>query len=174
VGTGEATSRASIYVATLSSSLVATGFASGKHYFAPFLACVLVVVLLLGYVTFIRLVSLTRDDLRRMRDMHVIHSYYRRIAPESAILFPEVDTTNLTSMIESLGHRHTRWSIFSSAASLVAIMNATVLGAAAAILGAYAGHGFRAWNVLVGVAAGIAMASALLRVEYVAASTALE
>jgi hypothetical protein len=47
IGTGEATSRAGLYVATLSSGLVATGFASGKTYFGVFLGAVLIVVLAL-------------------------------------------------------------------------------------------------------------------------------
>jgi hypothetical protein len=76
IGTGEATSRAGLYVATLSSRLVATGFASGKTYFGVFLGAVLIVVLALGFVTFARLVEISREDLQRLRDIRIVHRYY--------------------------------------------------------------------------------------------------
>jgi hypothetical protein len=43
IGTSEATGRAGLYVATLSSGLFATSFARGKPYFAVFLGAVLIV-----------------------------------------------------------------------------------------------------------------------------------
>src|SRR5271154_7336704 len=90
IGTSEATSRAALYVATLSSALIATGFASGKAYFGPFLAAVLIVVLLLGQITLLRLVALSRADLRLMRDIHVIRQYYRSLTPASQAFFADV------------------------------------------------------------------------------------
>jgi hypothetical protein len=69
IGTGEATSRAGLYAATLSSGLVATGFASGKTYFGVFLGAVIIVVLVLGFVTFARLVEISREDLSQRRQV---------------------------------------------------------------------------------------------------------
>jgi len=173
VGTGEATSRAALYVATLSSALVATGFASGKPYFGPFLTAVLIVVLLLGQITLLRLVALSRADLRLMRDIHVIRQYYRSLTPASQAFFADVDVDDLSALIAMQGERHSRWLILSSAASLVAILNSAVLGAAVTILVSKISGGFHGWQLIAGLAAAAVMAYLTLRFEHRATSTAL-
>ena len=174
VGTGEATSRAALYVATLSSALVATGFASGKPYFGPFLAAVLVVVLVLGQITLLRLVALSRADLRFMRDIHVIRQYYRSLTPGASAFFRDVDVDDLSALIAAQGERHSRWLILSSAASLIAILNSAVLGAAVTILASKISGGFHGWQLIAGAAGAIIMGYLTLRFEHRATSTALK
>ena len=130
IGTGEATSRGALYVATLSSGLVATGFASGKPYFAPILAGVIVVVLLLGLVTFARLVEISREDIQRLRDIHIVHHYYRSLSPHARAYFKSIDVDDVSVVIETEYQRHSPWLILTSAASLVAILNAVVFAPA--------------------------------------------
>jgi len=152
IGTGEATSRCALYVATLSSGLVAAGFASGKSYFGFFLAAVVVVVLVLGLITFARLVEIAREDLLRLRDMHIVHQYYGSLSAGARTYFKKVDVDNITAVVETQYRHHSPWLILTSAASLVAIMNSVVLGVSlTALSSALSGH-FRLWDVLVGLA----------------------
>jgi hypothetical protein len=173
IGTSEATSRAALYVATLSSALIATGFASGKAYFGPFLAAVLIVVLVLGQVTLLRLVALSRADLRLMRDIHVIHRYYRSLSPSAQVFFKEADVDDLSALIALQGEHHSRWLILSSAAALIAILNSAVLGAGLTILTSAISGGFHGWQLAIGVAGAAIMGYLTLRFEHTATSTAL-
>jgi hypothetical protein len=151
IGTGEATGRAGLYVATLSSGLVATGFASGKPYFAVFLGAVLIVVLALGLITFARLVEISREDLARLRDIRIVHHYYGTLSPGASGYFRDVDTDDISAVIETQYRRHSPWLILTSAASLVAILNSVVLGTGLTGLASALAGGFRGWNVAVGV-----------------------
>jgi hypothetical protein len=99
ITTAEATSRASLYVATLSSGLVAIGFASNHSFLGYFLASVLPLVAVVGVVTFVRLVALSADDLRLMRDIERIHSHYAALSPTAALYFPYVDTSDLNALL---------------------------------------------------------------------------
>jgi hypothetical protein len=155
IGTGEATSRAGLYVATLSSGLVATGFASGKPYFAVFLGAVLIVVLALGLVTFARLVEISREDLARLRDLRIVHRYYGTLSPGAGRYFKDVDTDDISAVIETQYKRHSPFLIRTSAASLVAILNSVVLGTGLTGLASATSGGFRGWDVAVGVAGAV-------------------
>jgi hypothetical protein len=152
IGTGEATSRAGLYVATLSSGLVATGFASGKPYFSVFLGAVLVVVLALGLVTFARLVEISREDLHRLRDIRIVHRYYGSLSAGARGYFQDIDIDDISAVIETQYRRHSPWLILTSAASLVAILNSVVLGTGLTALASALGGGFRGWDVAAGLA----------------------
>jgi hypothetical protein len=167
IGTGEATSRGGLYVATLSSGLVATGFASGKPYFAPILAGVLVVVLLLGLITFARLVEISREDLQRLRDIHVVHQYYGSLSPSARAYFKRIDVDDVSEVIETQYRRHSPWLILTSAASLVAILNSVVFGAGLAVLAGGLTGGFHPWDIAVAVAGAAGLCGLTLRFEYV-------
>ena len=173
IGTGEATSRGALYVATLSSGLVATGFASGKPYFAPILAGVIVVVLLLGLVTFARLVEMSREDIQRLRDIRIVHHYYGSLSPHARAYFKSIDVDDVSVVIETEYQRHSPWLILTSAASLVAILNAVVFGAGvAAVTGALTG-GFHPWDIAVAVAGAAALGGLTLRFEYLTLNAAV-
>jgi hypothetical protein len=165
IGTGEATSRAGLYVATLSSGLVATGFASGKAYFAVFLGAVVVVVLALGLVTFARLVEISREDLARLRDIRIVHRYYGTLSPGARGYFRDVDTEDISAVIETQYRHHSRWLILTSAASLVAILNSVVFGTGLTALASALAGGFHGWDVAVGLAGAAASCWLALRFE---------
>lgn len=165
IGTGEATSRAGLYVATLSSGLVATGFASGKTYFGVFLGAVLIVVLSLGFVTFARLVEISREDLQRLRDIRIVHRYYGSLSAGARGYFKDVDTEDISAIMETQYRRHSAWLILTSAASLVAILNAVVLGTGLTALASALGGGFRGWDVAAGLAGTALSCWLMLRFE---------
>src|SRR5215831_7045842 len=84
----ESAARSSIYLMSLSSSLVAMGFAfQTREFFAPFTATVLPALFLLGLFTAIRLVDLNGLYLQDRTSMARIRGYYRTLTPEAADYF---------------------------------------------------------------------------------------
>jgi hypothetical protein len=173
VTTAEAMSRCSLYVATLSSGLVAIGFASNHTFLGYFLAGVLPLVAIVGVVTFVRLVALSVDDLRLMRDIERIHSYYNAVSPTAARYFPPVDTTDLNALLTFSGRRASALQIFSSAAAMVALLNSAVVGVGVTLAVSAVWDGLSAWSVGVGSAGLVAYAVVAFRFLYVSASTSL-
>jgi hypothetical protein len=173
VTTAEAMSRCSLYVATLSSGLVAIGFASNHTFLGYFLAGVLPLVAIVGIVTFVRLVTLSVDDLRLMRDIERIHSYYSAVSPTAALYFPPVDTTDLNALLTFSGRRASALQIFSSAAAMVALLNSAVVGVGVTLIVSAATDGLSAWSVGVGSAGVVAYAVVAFRFLYVSTSRAL-
>jgi hypothetical protein len=82
----EAAARASLYVFSLSSSLVAMGFASrSPETFRPFAAAVLPALFILGLFTIVRLVDTGIENQHFLRGIARIRGYYRTLTPEAAV-----------------------------------------------------------------------------------------
>jgi hypothetical protein len=173
VTTSEAMSRTSLYVATLSSGLVAIGFASNHDFLGYFLAGVLPLVATVGVVTLVRLVALSADDLRLMRDIERIHSYYSTLSPTAALYFPSVDTSDLNALLAFSGRRASALQIFSSAAAMVALLNSAVVGVGVTLIVSTTSDGLSVWSVAAGSAGVLASAVLMFRFLYHATSTSL-
>jgi hypothetical protein len=84
----DAAARSSLYVFSLSSSLVAMGFAaSSREAFLPFAAAVLPALFVLGVFTVVRLVDSVIENQRYLDGIARIRGYYRTLTPEAAELF---------------------------------------------------------------------------------------
>lgn len=84
----EAASRTSLYVFSLSSSLVAMGFVSQfPETFRLFAAAILPALFVLGVFTTIRLVDTGIENQHFLRGIAHIRSYYRTLTPEAAAYF---------------------------------------------------------------------------------------
>jgi hypothetical protein len=82
--TSEVGTRASLYIFSLSSSLVALGFASqSPELFVPFVAIVLPAVFILGLFTAVRLVDSNLEGIQFLNAIARIRKYYRTLAPEA-------------------------------------------------------------------------------------------
>ncbi|HZA98659.1 MAG TPA: hypothetical protein VE399_07750, partial [Gemmatimonadales bacterium] len=78
--TGEVGTRASLYIFSLSSSLVALGFASrSPEVFVPFVAIVLPAVFILGVFTSIRLVDSNLEGIVFLNGIARIRRFYRTL-----------------------------------------------------------------------------------------------
>ena len=130
----EASSRSTLYVMALSSSLVAIGFVAGStDLLIPFAAIVLPVVFLLGVFTVVRLVDTALDSMYCMQGIARIRGYYRTLGPEAARYFspehgrwPEAEEPAL-----KLG---LALAYFGTTASMIAVINNAVAGAGIAFL----------------------------------------
>ncbi len=160
----EAGSRGSLYLISLSSALVAMGFAAGsREVFVPFVATVLPAVFLLGVFTVIRLIDSAMEYNRFLIGIARIRAYYRTLTPEAASLFSPASGQWPESLDPSLRHGETI-ALFTTNASTIAFVNSIVGGAGVAMLAAERLGGGRTG---VAVALGVATAIALLIVFFV-------
>ena len=78
----EASSRSTLYIMVLSSSLVATGFVAGStDVLLPFAAIVLPAVFVLGLFTVTRLVETALESMHCLDGIARIRAYYRTLGP---------------------------------------------------------------------------------------------
>jgi hypothetical protein len=130
----EASARSSLYVMALSSSLVAMGFVSGSpDVLVPFAATVLPAVFVLGLFTTVRLVETVLESIHYLAGIAHIRQHYRTLGRDAERLFaphygrwPEVE-----SPAQRLGPV---LSFFGTTASMIAVINNVVAGAAVAVL----------------------------------------
>lgn len=162
----EASSRSSLYVLSLSSSLVALGFTSQlRDMFLPFASAVIPAVYLLGLFTVMRLVDTSLEHMQCLTSIARIRSYYRSLGPEAEALFaahlgrwPEaVESTPALRLGLLLAHLGTT-------ASMIAVTNNVLAGVGVAILVKNLVDPSRAW---LAIPAGIALA-VLLSVAFLA------
>ena len=131
----EAGTRASLYLVSLSSSLVAMGFASRERaVFVPFVATILPALFLLGLFTVARLVDAAIEYNAFLRGIARIRRHYRTLTAEAAEFFeaeggrwPETEETPSLRLGPLIGFATT-------IASMVAFINSIVAGAGVALL----------------------------------------
>lgn len=84
----ESSGRASLYLMTLSSSLVAFGFLAETRFAGAYLAVILPVVVLLGPFTYERLVETSLEDVAALSAIQRIRRYYGALQPRGSAFFP--------------------------------------------------------------------------------------
>ena len=140
----EAASRASLYVISLSSTLVAMGFASrSREVFLPFAVTVLSGMFLLGIFTIIRLVDTMLEYQYCLAGIARIRGYYRTLTPEAAVYFsaetgrwPEARSTPTLRFGPVI-------AFLTTAASIISLLNSIVAGAGVALVAGYTRAGER-------------------------------
>jgi hypothetical protein len=133
--TSEVGTRASLYIFSLSSSLVALGFASqSPELFMPFVAIVLPAVFILGLFTAVRLVDSNLEGIQFLDSIARIRKYYRTLAPEAQEQFsaqsgrwPENSAWPALQMGPFVG-------FITTTASMVAFINSIVAAVGVAML----------------------------------------
>jgi hypothetical protein len=131
----EAAARTSLYVFSLSSSLVAMGFVSQfPETFRLFAAAILPAMFVLGLFTIIRLVDTGIENQHFLRGIARIRGYYRTLTPEAAAYFsaesgrwPEVHAV-------PPGCPGALVAFLTTAASMIAFINSIVAGTGMTLL----------------------------------------
>jgi hypothetical protein len=154
---GESASRASLYILSVSSTLVALGFiGQAGETFEVFALTVLPTLYVLGVFTFVRVVECGAEDVRYGVAINRIRNYYKQIAGDQARLFllsghDDAHGVFANAAVPSEGRRQ-----YLTFATVVAVINSVVGGSAVAIAaGAITGASL-------GVAASIGAAVGLL------------
>jgi hypothetical protein len=136
--TSETSARASVYLFSVSSALVALGFVSQVadgfgEVFAVFALTVLPTIYLLGCATYVRLVELGAEDLRYGMAINRIRGYYQEIAGDRADLFLLSGHDDAAGVFRNMGISPGRRSPAYAFSSAIALVNGVVGGAVAAI-----------------------------------------
>ena len=138
----ESSSRASIYIFSVSSVLVALGFVAQTSgiddVFKVFALTVLPTLYVLGVLTTLRLVECGAEDYRYGAAINRIRAYYKEIAGERADLFLLSGHDDGPGVFGNMAIPAEGRGQYLTFATVVAIINSVVGGAAAAIaLGAF-------------------------------------
>jgi hypothetical protein len=136
--TSEANGRASIYMAALSSSLIALAFTGqlsrlGTTFYA--LALILLPALsFVGVATFQRLVQLSIEDLAYAHRIALLREFYVRVAPELEpyVLVPR--DPRAASLLRGEPLAPSSWQLTRTAAGMVAMVNSVVVAACAGLV----------------------------------------
>jgi hypothetical protein len=161
----ESGSRATLYVMALSSTLVATGFVSQSHSaLGPFLAVVLPTLFVLGLFTLVRLVDTGVENLSCIRAMGRIRRYYAEIVPEAPGFFGDQPSAGASVLATTAIRRGKLIGLF-TIASMIAVVNAVVVGAGTTLLVAHLRGGFNQGYIIpiaVGALSGLAFVAVFL------------
>jgi hypothetical protein len=131
VATGEAASRASLYLTFLSGALIALGFiAQVAERFDTFAAAVLPAIVVLGEFTYVRLLENSIEDVLFQRRINRIRRWYLGLHPDAAQFFGDVLRDTRSSPVLY----HSSLQMLLTAASLVAAVNSMVVGTGVALL----------------------------------------
>lgn len=158
----ESSARASVYVFSVSSALVALGFIGQSSelgaVFHAFALTVLPTVYLLGAVTFIRLVECGAEDFLYGIAINRIRNYYQQLAGDRADLFLLSGHDDGAGVFANMGLAAENRSPLFAFSTAVAVINGVVGGSTVAIaLGALAG-------ATLGLAAGVGAFAAIVSV----------
>ncbi len=150
----ESNGRASIYLAALSSNLIALAFIGqmsrlGTAFYA-FALILLPVLAFVGTVTFLRLVQSSVEDIAYAQRTALVRSYYLRVAPE---LEPYLVVLRETRAAPFQG-APSAWQLTLTAAGMVAVVNSVVVAACAGLVLVAAGVHSLALPVAAGAVVG--------------------
>jgi hypothetical protein len=135
--TGESSSRAALYISSVSSALVALGFIGQisqlGDVFNVFALTALPTLYVLGLFTFTRLVQSTVEDIFYGRAINRIRNYYLELAGDEARYFMLSAHDDAPGVLSNMALRPSPWQSFFTMASMVAVINSVVGGSAVAI-----------------------------------------
>jgi hypothetical protein len=156
----ESASRASLYILSVSSTLVALGFigqaSQTGQTFDVFALTALPTLYVLGVFSFVRIVECGVEDFRYGVAINRIRNYYKQIAGDQAKLFLLSGHDDGRGVFENAGVPVEGRKQYFTFATVVAVINSVVGGGAVAIaIGAVGGSAL-------GVAAGIGGVAALI------------
>ena len=156
----EAAARASLYVFSLSSALVALGFASqSPDVFVPFIAIVLPAMFVLGVFTVLRLVDTALENMRCLAGIARIRRYYRGLSPEAAVYFAAYHGRWPEGHSDPSLRLGPLMAFLSTSASMIAFINSVVAGVGVALL---AGDRLGADQTALAMSLGVGLAVVLI------------
>jgi hypothetical protein len=155
----ETSSRASLYMGAVSSTLIALGFiaqvSNVGDAFDIFALTVLPTLFALGVFTFVRTVESSVEDILYGRAINRIRSYYLEQAGPEARWFVMGGNDDALGVISNMGLAPSRWRLYFTVSNMIATVNSVVGGSAVALAVG------RLLDAPVGVAAAIGAAVAI-------------
>jgi len=163
----ESSSRASLYLLSLSSSLVALGFATqSRQAFPYFAAGILPAIFILGIFSFVRVTDTAMANLNSLRAIVRIRRFYAGLVPEAPKFFGQHDSDGDTATAFTFLGTTQSWinALFSMASTLAAVNSLVAAVGVVILLVAIFGPG--AFGVAVGVAVVVVVVLMVAAVAY--------
>jgi hypothetical protein len=165
--TSESTARAGLYIAAVSSTLIALGFiaqaSEAGDLFNVFSLVVLPTLYVIGVFTFLRMSESAEEDLLYGRAINRIRHHYVELAGDEARLFMLSARDDVPGVMWNMGLRPTRTQPYLTAAFMIAVVNSVIGGTAVALAVAATGDPPLGIPVAVGGATAIASLLAMRR-----------
>ncbi len=153
----EAGTRATLFFTTLTGTVLALGFLAGTtSAVVPVAYAALPIVILLGLLSFLRLVDISVEDVGALRAINRIRTYYAGLVPEGTEYFPAPGQKQAINELVDIGERRAPWRAALTIAATVGVMDALVTGASLAFAFSHLGTP-TALAVVVGVIAALAI-----------------
>jgi hypothetical protein len=134
---GESASRSSLYLGSVSSTLVGLGLTAqvskGGHIFDVFALVALPTLYVLGLFTFVRLVELGIEDFLLGRAINRIRHYYLERAGEVASYYMLSGNDDAVGVMSNMGLAPGPRQLYFTMAVAIAVVNSVVGGAAVAL-----------------------------------------
>jgi hypothetical protein len=134
----ESSSRAALYMGSVSSTLIALGFLAQVSdigdAFDVFALVVLPTLFALGIFTFVRTVESSVEDVLYGRAINRIRAYYLEMAGPEARWFVMKGHDDALGVLANMGIQPSRWQLYFTVSTMVATVNSVVGGSAVAIL----------------------------------------
>jgi hypothetical protein len=133
----EAAGRSSLYLASVSSGLIALGFVAqvADETFRLFALAVIPVLAWLGLITFMRVLENGIEDILYARAIGRIRQYYLELAgPERARFFLLAPGDSYEVVLRNMAVEPGRWQLFFTSHAMIAVVNSAVVGAGLALV----------------------------------------
>jgi hypothetical protein len=134
----ESSSRAALYMGSVSSTLIALGFIAQVSEigdaFDLFALVVLPTLFALGVFTFVRTVESSVEDVLYGRAINRIRSYYLQLAGDESRWFVMGGHDDARGVLANMGLRPSRWQLYFTVSTMVATVNSVVGGGVVALL----------------------------------------
>ncbi len=138
----DSSSRASLFLGTVSSTLVALAFVgqvskTTKDLGEPFYIFSLVLfpsLLFLGLVTFDRVLQSAIEDTVAAHGINRIRHYYVEIAPQLAPYFMQSTHDDDAGAAQNMGVASAWWQMFLDTAGMIAVINSVIAGVSAGLI----------------------------------------
>jgi hypothetical protein len=130
----ESSSRSALYLGAVSSTLIALGFfanigGTSDDAFRVFALTALTTVWILGVFTYIRLVQSSVEDVFYGRAINRIRNHYLELAGEKRNLFMLTANDDALGVVRNMAIQPSRWQLYFTNATAIAVVNAVVGGA---------------------------------------------
>lgn len=164
----ESAARASLYLVSLSISLVAIAFVAQSRYLAAFLGVVLPTLFVLGLFTLVRLVDTGVQNAVYLRSMAQIRRYLAGLSPEAPRFFGSGSENPQAALFARAANRG-KWNELFTIASMVAVINSVVGAVGVSLLAAYLMSGV-SWapglSISIGLLLGLSIAIAFFTYQH--------
>lgn len=124
--------RTALYLGAVSSGVVALAFigqvAGLERAFANFAFVLLPALLLMGLITFLRVLQAAIEDTLLLRAINRIRHFYLDLVPEAARYLSLSTHDDVVGASWDLGVRMTGWQLFLYSSGMIAMINSVLLG----------------------------------------------